>query len=103
MAPSPALIVTVLPVGHLSSGGEGACMSVAQNRICPRSFVASAFHMLTCVDWSLRDPGHKMAPSLVLAVSVLPGGHLSSGGGGVQMSGAQNGVCPRSCVASACP
>jgi hypothetical protein len=32
-----------------------------------------------------------------------PGGHLSSCGEGTQMAGARNGVCPRSCVASACP
>jgi hypothetical protein len=30
----------------------------------------------------------------------LPGGHLSSGVEGVRVSGAWNGVCPRSCVAS---
>jgi hypothetical protein len=70
MAPLPVLEVTALPGGHLSSGGQGARMSGAQNRVCPRSCVASAVHTLTCADWSQRDPGHKMAPSLALAVSL---------------------------------
>jgi hypothetical protein len=30
---------------------------------CPRSSVASAAHVLSCMDWSLRDPGYKMALS----------------------------------------
>jgi hypothetical protein len=73
----------------------------AQNRACPRRCVASAVCALTCTDWSLRDLGHKMAPSPALEVRVLPGGHLSSGGEGAWMSQSQNGACPRSCVASA--
>jgi hypothetical protein len=28
---------------------------------CPRSSVATAAHVLSCEDWSLRDPGYKMA------------------------------------------
>jgi hypothetical protein len=55
---------------------------------------------LTCTDWSPRDLGQKMAPSPVLEVRALSDGYFSSGGEGAQMSGAQNGVCPRSCVAS---
>jgi hypothetical protein len=42
-----------------------------------------------------------MAPSPVQAVRSLLSGHLSSSGEGAWMSGGQNGVCPRSCVASA--
>jgi hypothetical protein len=42
----------------------------------------STVHELTCADWSLRDPGHKMAPSPALVVRALAGGHLSSGGEG---------------------
>ena len=72
-------------------------------RACPRRYVASTVCMLTCMDWSPRDPGHKMAPSPALVVRSLPGGHLSSGREGAQMSGAQNGVCPRSCFTSTCP
>ena len=30
---------------------------------CPRSSVASVTHTLSCVDWSLRDLGYKMALS----------------------------------------
>jgi hypothetical protein len=44
-----------------------------------------------------------MAPSPTQAVRALLGGHLSSDKEVAQMSGAQDGVCPRSCVASACP
>ena len=63
----------------------------------------SAFCELTCTDWSQRDLGDKMAPSLALAVRALPGGHLASGGEVAWMSAAQNRACPRSCVSSACP
>jgi hypothetical protein len=63
----------------------------AWNRACPRRCVASAVCVLTCIDCSSRDLGHKMAPSPALAVRALPGGHLSSGGEGALMSGAQNG------------
>ena len=74
-----------------------SCVSSA----CPRSCVASAVHTLTCADWSLRDPGHKMAPLLASAVRALQGEHLSFVGECAWMSGTRNGVCPRSCVASA--
>jgi hypothetical protein len=47
----------------------------ARNRACPRRCVASAVCLLTCTDWSLRDMGHKMAPSPAQAVRALPGGH----------------------------
>jgi hypothetical protein len=77
----------------------------AQIRTCPRKCVVSAVYMLTCTVWSPRDSGHMMALSPTLAVRFLPGRHLSSGGcggqKGAQMSGVQNGVCPRSCVISA--
>jgi hypothetical protein len=35
----------------------------ARNRVCPRSYVASAVCMLSCEDWSLRDSGYKIALS----------------------------------------
>jgi hypothetical protein len=72
----------------------------ARNRACPRRCVASAVCMFTCTDWSLKDTGHKMALSPALEVRALPGRHLSSGGEGARMSGAQNGVSPSSCVTS---
>jgi hypothetical protein len=62
MSPSPALAVRALPGRHLSPGREGARISGSQNGVCPRSCVTSAVRTLTCADWSLRDPGHKMAP-----------------------------------------
>jgi hypothetical protein len=92
--------------------GKGARMPGAQNGVCPRRCVASAtrsltfcsprIRELTCADWSLRDPGHKMSPSPAPAVRALPRRHLSLGEG-AQMSGARSGVCLRICVASACP
>jgi hypothetical protein len=112
MAPTPVLPVRALPGRYLSSGEEGAWMSGTQKvggggcprscvaSACPRSCVTSAVHTLTCADWSLRDPGHKIAPTLALAVRALPGEHLSSGREGAQMSGSRNRVCPRSCVTS---
>jgi hypothetical protein len=51
----------------------------AQKGPCPRSYVASVASMLSCTDWSLRDPGYKMALSPALAVRTLPGCHLVSG------------------------
>jgi hypothetical protein len=33
---------------------------------CPRSFVASAAHALSSLDWSLSDPGYKIQVSHVL-------------------------------------
>ena len=50
----------------------------------------SAVCELTQTDWSLRDQGHKMAPSPALVVRALPGGHLFSGIEGARISGAQN-------------
>jgi hypothetical protein len=108
MALSPALAVRALPGGQVSSGGEGSRMSGARKGDCPRSCVTSAVCSLTLLSLlvplyrvSQRDPGHKMAPPPALAVRALPGGHLSSGREGAWMSVAQNGACPRSCVASA--
>ena len=72
MAFSPALVVRTLLGGHLCSGREDTQMSGAQNGVCPRSCVASAFPRsyvtsvdctLTCADWTLRNPGPKIAPS----------------------------------------
>ena len=60
----------------------------------------SAVRELICADWSQRDPGDKMAPSLALGVRTLPGGHFSSGGEGSWMSAAPNRACPRNCVGS---
>ena len=74
---SPALslvsVVRVLSAGKLSSCQEGAQRSGAQICLlsedegpkgsCPRSSVASVAHVLSCVDWSLRDPGYKMVLS----------------------------------------
>jgi hypothetical protein len=74
MAPSPALVVRVLPRGHLSSVGECTRMSGAWNgglsqKLChfclSQSCVASAVHTLTCTDWSLRDLGHKIAHQIL--------------------------------------
>jgi hypothetical protein len=66
---------------------------------------------LSCMDWSLRDLGYKMALSPESWGQTLPGGRLSSGGEGAQRSGSQlcllaedegpKGACPRSFVASA--
>ena len=58
----------------------------------------STFCEVTWADWSPRDPGPKMAPSPAQAVRALLGRQLSSGSEGAQISGAQNRVCPRSCV-----
>ena len=44
----------------LFSGRESSQMSGTRNGVCPRSCVASAVRTLTCADWSLRDPGHKV-------------------------------------------
>jgi hypothetical protein len=57
------LEVRALPECRLSSGREGVHGSVSQLcllaenevpvRSCPKRFVASAAHMLSCIDWSL--------------------------------------------------
>ena len=54
--------VRALPGGRLSSGREGSqgsgsqlCLLAEDEGLkgpCPRSFVASATHVLSCVDWS---------------------------------------------------
>jgi hypothetical protein len=74
----------------------------AQNRAYLRRCIVSAFCTLTCIDWSPRETGHKMALSTALVVRALPRRHLSwgRGGEGARMSGARNRVCPRSCVTS---
>ena len=61
--------VKALPGGSLSSGREGGQRSGSQLCLladdeglkgpCPRSSVASEAHVLSCVHWSLRDPGYK--------------------------------------------
>jgi hypothetical protein len=64
MALLPALVVRFLPGRHLFSCGEGAQMTGARNRVCPRSCVASVCHRscvtsvvctLTCTEEFLRD------------------------------------------------
>jgi hypothetical protein len=92
--------VSVLSAGKLSSCREVVQRSDVQTCLlvedeCPKQGLSQkmcclcAVCELTCADWSPRDPGHKMAPSSAPAVRALPGRHLSSGGEGVQMSGAQ--------------
>ena len=112
MALSPALAVRALSCSYLSSGGKvlrclqpkmGSVPEAVSLLPVPEAVLLLQSTLFTCADWSLRDPGHKMAPSPALAVRALSYNHLSSGGEGAQMSGAQNGVCRRSCVASACP
>ena len=90
--------------GHLSSFKDGAQMSGAQNGVCPRSCVTSA-----CPRSCEVSVAHSHLSRLVSEGSgtqdgsprcsgrALPGGHLSSSGEGAWMSGAQNGVCLRSC------
>jgi hypothetical protein len=78
MAPSPALVVRALPGDQLSSGGEGMWLFGAHNGACPRGCVVSSVYTLTCTDWTLRDLGHKMAPSPALVVRALPRSHISS-------------------------
>jgi hypothetical protein len=63
-------VVRALSAGKLSSCREGAQRS--GSKLCflvedeglkgpyPRSSDASAACMLSCVDWSLKDPGYKM-------------------------------------------
>ena len=74
MAPSPAQAVRALPGAHISSGREGAWMSGARNRVCPRSCVTSAcprscvtsaVRTLTCTAWSLWDLGPKMSGQIL--------------------------------------
>jgi hypothetical protein len=82
----------------ISGAQNGAYLRSCVASVCPRSCVTSALCTLTCADWSLRDPGHKMAPSPALGVWALLGIQLSSGWDGAQMSVAETGVCLRSCV-----
>ena len=117
-------MVKALLAGKLSSCRECAQRSDAQicfltedkgrKGPCPRSSVASVAHMLYCVDWSLRDPGYKMAlsphswgqsplwrPTLLSDPKILGVlGHLWCG----ESSGDCNqplGSCPRCCWAGA--
>jgi hypothetical protein len=60
----------VVRAGKLSSCKEGAQRSVAQIHLLaedegpkgpwPRRCVAAVAHVLSCVNWSLRDSGYKM-------------------------------------------
>jgi hypothetical protein len=91
------------PGGDLSSGGEGAQMSRAQNGICPRSCVTSAILSLTLCSphihlCRLISEGPRTEDGSLTCSS-----HLYFVGEGARMSGVTNGFCPRSCVASACP
>jgi hypothetical protein len=108
MAPSPATAVRALPSGHLSSGSEGAQMSGAQKGVCPRSCVASALCLLTFHGLQAdlcrlvsEGPGAQDGSLTCSGSQSPPGRHLSSGGEAARISGVRNGVCPRSCVASA--
>ena len=66
-------VVRSLSAGKLSSFREGAQRPGAQIHLFaedegpkwpyPRSSVSSVPHVLSCMDWSLRDPGYKMALS----------------------------------------
>jgi hypothetical protein len=70
---SPESGARALPGGRLSSGWEGAQRSGSQFGLlaedeglkgpCPRSSVASAAHLLSCMDCSPRDLGYKMVLS----------------------------------------
>jgi hypothetical protein len=64
-------VVIALTAGKLFSGREDAQRSGAQFCLlaedegpkkgpCPRSSIASAAHLLSYADWSLRDPGYKI-------------------------------------------
>ena len=64
-------VVRALSAGKLSSVREGMQRSGSQLCLlsedeglegpCPRSSVASVAHILSCMDWSLRDPGNKIS------------------------------------------
>jgi hypothetical protein len=66
-------VVRALSAGKLSCCREGAQRSGSQLCLlaedegpkgpCPRSSVPSVPHVLSCSDWSLRDPGYQMALS----------------------------------------
>jgi hypothetical protein len=63
-------VVSALSAGKLSSGREDAQRSAVQLCLlaedegpkgpCSRRSVASAAHLLSCLDWSLRDLGYNM-------------------------------------------
>ena len=70
------------------------CLCLSQKLCC---FCSPHSHLHRLVS---EGPGTQDG-SLTCSGRALPGGHLSSGRESVWMSGAQNGVCPRSCITSA--
>jgi hypothetical protein len=57
-----------------------------------QKLLASVVHTLTCVDCPPRSPRTKVAPTEPEAEASGPGGYLSYGPKGGQMSGAKNGA-----------
>jgi hypothetical protein len=105
-------VVRVLSAGKLSSFREGAQIFGIWNsllaedegliqglsqKLCP--FCSLHSHLCRLVSEGSRTQDS----SPTCFGRPLPGRHLSSVGEGARMSGARNGVCPKSCVASVCP
>jgi hypothetical protein len=107
MALSPALVVRALLGRYLFSGGDGGvrspkrglfqklCCFCLSQKLCCFCSLHSYLSRLDCEGSGTQEA------SLTCWGRALLGRHLSSCGKGATMSGAQNGVCPRSCVASA--
>ena len=114
-------MIRVLSVGKLSSCREGAQISGVWTCLLAEDegLKQGLFQKLCCFCLSQKIccycSLHIHLCRLVSEVSgtqdgspscssrALLGRHFSSGREGAWMSGAQNGVCPRSCVASTCP
>jgi hypothetical protein len=73
-------VVIALSTGKLFSGREYAQRSGSHLHLltedegpkgpCPRSSVLSAAHTLSCVDWSLRDPGYKIVKIFIIMITM---------------------------------